>query len=351
MPALQASSSFGFVEEVEKLVGAGLSLTKAQQKAREGICCSESTGKRYWREREQIRAWARTEQRRATKRAGSCRKQGQRVPLASLKTKNTDRRKVVAGHRRYLGRWQPLRPVLDALDDWKQFEEQLGHTLRPQSLLRQFRVFLRSAILTAEDTKQAGTCSPEDEKYLTAWKDTEGRLRVSQQKRSNMSAYVAAQLDLVLRAKQRQTSLTVRQEQESMETGWAIFDRVLHTAAFESAKKLRDYVAEPERWMEQRDSIVISMSDQILVWLLPSDRKVLVNKKKLQTAQKKITLRKRRAEAAQSKQEAEADFQDETLTKTPGNAAHSKTRITLVARQLVKGYFAEEEEPTGQQCY
>ena len=49
---------------------------------------------------------------------------------------------------------------------------------------------------------------------------------------------------------------------------------------------------------------------------------------------------------AEGHQAPEADEQEETLVKAPGEPGHGKTRWTLVARQLIHGYFGKAD-PTG----
>ena len=90
------------------------------------------------------------------------------------------------------------------------------------------------------------------------------------------------------------------------------------------------------------------MSDQVPVWMKADSGRRLMPTKQLQAASAARKARKRRAAAvAAGEQDAAADQQPRDLVCAAGNPANSKSRYTLICRQLVHNYFREEEEPRG----
>ncbi len=80
----------------------------------------------------------------------------------------------------------------------------------------------------------------------------------------------------VERSKQRQTPLSAEQEVERVERGWKHWDTLLWLTGCADSPDLKNWVGQPERWIFNRENTVISMSDQIPVWLTPDAGKVLV---------------------------------------------------------------------------
>ncbi len=94
---------------------------------------------------------------------------------------------------------------------------------------------------------------------------------------------------------------------------------------------------------------MISMSDQILVWLKPCAGKVLVNKtvrRGASTAASKRKSGRASAEGEEQDRQAAGD-QPRDLTIAAGNPANSRARFTFVARQLILRYYKPDAEPEG----
>ena len=123
------------------------------------------------------------------------------------------------------------------------------------------------------------------------------------------------------------------------------------------ARELSKFVLQPERWILDRQDIVITLSDQIPVWLMPQVEKKLVHPKKVFEVWKASKGRRTRRQIATGDQEpkpeeqaaaAAAENQPRDLVCihwTPGNA---RCRWTVIARQLVHHYFDEHRDPIGQ---
>jgi hypothetical protein len=149
----------------------------------------------------------------------------------------------------------------------------------------------------------------------------------------------------VERAKQRTTSLSPQEEIDRVEQGWKNWDQLLYKTGCAPAQDLVDWVAKPVQRAINRQETVISASDQILVWLKPDSGKRLVPKAQISAAQqakKRRVGRKVVQHQEPTEQEVEeAGRQPRDLVATGGNPANSRSRHTLVARQLVKNYFKQ----------
>ena len=134
--------------------------------------------------------------------------------------------------------------------------------------------------------------------------------------------------------------------------GWQHWDRLLWIAGCSKAEDLKDYVLQPERWVVERRQAVISMSDQIPVWLMPAGDRKLVSQSHIRRCGKARKLRASRAQIASGQvqteeQQGHAEKQPRQLICNAGTPGNAKARFTLVARQLVEHYFDEQCLPQG----
>ena len=114
-------------------------------------------------------------------------------------------------------------------------------------------------------------------------------------------------------------------ERERMELGWKLWGRLLWQAAFGEMAVLGQLVGNPERWRANRAQTVVTMSDQIPVWMLPDAGSVLMSRATLEKAVADRGVRRRRRELAGGNGQAEAaDQKESTLAKAPGNPANSR---------------------------
>ncbi len=247
-----------------------------------------------------------------------------------------------------LGRPNPCQQIIEQVKVWAEVEEENGHELSRQDLLRQFRLHLASAIHEAQDKKEAGTLPPEGVSQLSLWRGRQTRLDESSKARERCSQSLVAKTGFVERKKQRTTALTVQEEVALVEEGWQNFDYLLWKTGCCSPAELRDFVAQPERFVVNRQHTVISMSDQVPVWLKADSGKRLMPLKTFAAARQAKRRRASRDVAAASREQTEeAAEQPRTLVCAAGNSANSRARCTLVARQLIHNYYKPDRDPHG----
>ena len=196
-----------------------------------------------------------------------------------------------------------------------------------------------------------GALSPEEEKNLSFWILRRKRIQENKKARDKQALFLVSKLGWVERSKQRTTALSTEQEVQLCNEGWAHFDRLLWQTGCAPYSYMKDYVSQPERFRLNSEETVISMSDQVPVWLKPDSGKRLMPRKMLQAAQKQRSQRKRRALAQAEGQSAEADEQIRSLVCAAVNPASSMSRYTLVARQLIHDYYKVGAVPRGTPCH
>jgi hypothetical protein len=207
---------------------------------------------------------------------------------------------------------------------------------------------LDSAVLYADEAVAASTFNPDQAPELAAWKAKQLSL-LTKSKRDKQGKYLVDKTGFVERSKQRQTPLSVEQEVERVERGWAHWDTLLWLTGCADSPELKDWVGQPERWIFNRENTVISMSDQIPVWLKPDAGKVLTHKAVGRARRIASNHRKSRRDVAKGAEQDEeaAEAQPRTLTIAAGNPANSRSRFTFVARQLIHKYYKEGVQPEG----
>jgi hypothetical protein len=336
-----------FIEDQISQPGNSLKRAKAAASFRLKSCAA--TMAKIWRDRAYWKDWGEKEERKASLRPGSSKRQGQRVSRASLKTSSSGGRRT--GSREYLGRTDHCRPFVLATQTWAELEQDQGHQLFRSNLLIRYSDLLDSAIQYDQDAKEAGTFNIDEEAKLAAWLQKQAALNSSKSKRDKQSKYLVAKTGFIERAKQRQTPLTPAQEMERAERGWSHFDYILWLTGCADSPALADWVGQPERFVLNREAIVISQSDQIPVWLKPDAGKPLMS----QSLQKAYRASKkgRKSRAAKALEiEVPDDMEGEaaqprTLALAAGNPANSRARFTFVARQLITKYYSKTQDPEG----
>ena len=76
-------------------------------------------------------------------------------------------------------------------------------------------------------------------------------------------------------APQRYTELTEEEEALRAELTWQLFDYCLQLAAFGSEEELKEVVADPKKWIEERRRVAVVTSDQIPFWVGLGHRKTV----------------------------------------------------------------------------
>ena len=237
---------------------------------------------------------------------------------------------------------------------WAEVQQAQGHELERGDLLRQYCLFLDSETAFLVDKQKSDQPLTEwEQKALPHFQKRQKALK-KKDPRAKTAIFLLGKTGLVERSKQRVTGLSSEEEKVLMEQGWRFWDYLLGILSQKDCKQLSAFVAQPERWILNRIQIVISMSDQIPVWLKADSKKVLLSKRKLDEAAADRQSRKRRKvlveEARQGKateQDASAGQQGRTTAVASGNPANSRCRYTLVARQLIHHFFDPDRAPTG----
>ena len=343
----------------QKVTQPGASLTKTQESVARDLKVRLPAVKQAWKKEEFWLNWGQLHNcPEGRKEPGKARRPGQRGSREKRGGGSTGARQPTK-ERGYLGRIDYCREFVQAVGLWAQTEQDQGHELFRSDLIRQYILNLKSEIAQMEDRQADRGINEEQEKYLQYWKKRETTLDGSRRARDKLGIFLVGKTGFVERAKQRTTSLQPQEERERMKEGWQHWDRQLFRAGCEAPVELADWVAKPVRWVENRENIVISMSDQIPVWLKPDSGKRLVPREQIQKATQQRKRRLRRKEAQQEmpteEQAAEADQQDRQLVCAGGNPANSRSRYTLIARQLIRNYFkrgsaedqADWEAPVG----
>ena len=132
----------------------------------------------------------------------------------------------------------------------------------------------------------------------------------------------------------------------SVQVGWHLFDQTLQAAASpEGSESL--LVTEPFTWAANRANTVITMSDQIPVWLKPTPGKTLTSVLRLQVAaeQRKIRRQNKALSKGKAKAKAKTGPRIASVRRAPGLAA--RWRVSFVARQAVRRYFQPGQAPEG----
>lgn len=335
------------IEFVSTSVAGGSGLRAAQKAAAAKFGCNWSTVKRAWQRKTTWEQWGKDNERTAAVIPGTSRKRGER--LSKLEAGSRDKGCREAGERGYLGRTDYCRPLVQKTKSWAELEAEQGHELGKADLLKKFRQYLDSAVAMANDAAELGILQPELQKELEHLTKKKQTLDTKQSGRDWQSNYLVGKCGFLDRKKQRTTALSPAQEQERVERGWKHWDFLLHKVGCSQPEELREWVAQPERFYINRKETVISMSDQVPVWLKPETDKRLVLKQTVQAsrwAKKKRASRKAVADGAEQNFEA-AEAQPRQLVTALGNPSNSRSRFTLVARQLVLNFFDPDREPEG----
>jgi hypothetical protein len=144
-----------------------------------------------------------------------------------------------------------------------------------------------------EDKAKAGSLTEWEEEAFEPFQSRQKKLK-SRRPRDKLGVFLLGKTGMVERSKQRTTSLRPEEERHRMETRWRFWDWALQLISTGNSKELAAFVAQPERFCLNRHETVISMSDQIPVWLKPDSGKRLMPKSILQAAQQARRGRKSR---------------------------------------------------------
>ncbi len=268
--------------------------------------------------------------------------------------------KRLPGARGYLGRTDPLRAERLALKAWGEAQEACGHSLGRADLFREFRVLVgcRAAALQAKASQPGEGLTEAEQATLDFAK---GRLQAweSRTSRERAAKKLLRQTGFRERATNRQTKLSLAEETALLEKAWQFFDYLVWLTAAGPVQDLEKFVAKPEQFRLHANETAVVFTDQIPVWLKVEAGSQVVSEKRLEQQQKGQADRRKarkaallRKETGQGAAEAVVGPVDEEaaqsyLVRGPGSTAAARWRISLLARQVVEGYFDPSQEPKG----
>lgn len=325
-------------EATERLQVPGSSRSMVFRSLAKQLGCSEPTVQRIFGQADFWINWAETAGRKASYRPGTNRKIGRN---SAYSQKGKGCRKTGAGKK------NPNKAAIDKVQMWAEAEQEGGHQLSRQDLLRHFGLVLDSQIAEARELQVVGALDPETARLLPHWVERQRLLKDSKKARDKYAKYLVVQTGWVERQKQRTTALTVEEEKKLCQEAWSYFDYVLWQTGCADAPDMAALVHQPERWLFNRQSTVITMSDQVPVWCRPDSGKRLVPAQAAQIAGKARARRRQQRMAGQQPGTEELEDQARTLVCAAGSPANSRFRLTLVARQLIHHYFDPVREPVG----
>ena len=321
----------------------GATRAKTFRKVAGDLHCSEQTVELFYKKADFWLDWGITNKVEGSPKPGTWRKKGSHTSV--MAAGSTSRACRLPGERGYLGRPDYARDIVLRLAAWAEMQQEAGHELDRGDLIRQYLNFLDSEVEFLRDSQELTAWQQKTLEHLT------GRKEKLQERgpRKKLGLWLLGKTGLVERAKQRTTGLSVQDEIRLMESGWRYWDYLLQVISQGDLEALGRLVAQPERFALNRQETVISMSDQIPVWLKPDSGKRLMPRKVLEAAASARKKRKTRAHMVEAgeEQDPEAEEQPRQLVCAAGNPANARSRYTLVARQLVKDFFKPGSEPRG----
>ena len=225
---------------------------------------------------------------------------------------------------------------------------ELGFEIFASDLYHEYYRQLKSKLCVYQDEKNEGTFNPDKEAKFKHFEQRLEKLDTSAAARLWQREYLAGKCGMLTRSKQRVTSLSTEQEGQLVMQGWDCWDSLLWKIGCGSEEDLKDYVADAARLCVKSQDTVVSLSDQIPVWIKCDGEKCLVRKSVTTEGRLAKRRRKSRVQVAGGEKQTEKEVeQPQTTKRTPGNTANSRYRVTLIARQLIHNYFRPAADPQG----
>ena len=336
------------IEMVDEQMRAGVSKNKSMEKTAGHMKISLSQMKRLMKaeEKEYWLTWAKQEDRRGQEREGTVRRRGER--LTKLEKGSTDRGCRRPRKRPYLGPLQQARGLVEGVKAWADEHEELGFDIFASDLYHEYYRQLKSKLCVYQDEKNEGTFNPDKEAKFKYFEQRLQKLDDSAAARLWQREYLAGKCGMLTRSKQRVTSLSTEQEGQLVMQGWDCWDSLLWKIGCGSEEDLKNYVADAARLCVKSQDTVVSLSDQIPVWIKCDGDRCLVRKSVTTEGRLAKRRRKSRVQVAAGEKQTEKEVeQPQTTKRTPGNTANSRYRVTLIARQLIHNYFRPAADPQG----
>ena len=121
-----------------------------------------------------------------------------------------------------------------------------------------------------------------------------------------------------------------------MKLGWQSFDRLCYFLSYGSEAELKDFVAEPKKFIEHREELPIVASDAVPVYLDISTGKVLVPAKVLDACARRQLAKRKGLEPE--------ELTEDIHLVAEGASRQDKDRLTWLCRQNCNNYFKKVRE-------
>ena len=261
------------------------------------------------------------------------------------------------------------------LKAWHQKERSRGHAIDRTDLKDEWLDQLEMDIKLMDAS--ANKFSEKEQKLYDAMKQKQKTLMHGKEKAVEKAVNaMCAKIGARMLVPSRASDLSTKEEHVRAELTWQQIDERIWLAGCANMEELRNWLADPQKFMEGREDTWLVFSDQIPLWVKIGMLKVLYaeyeilsqkdskdSKKVRKERQKKILATRGKDSQKLEQDEAADDFDedmqddaaDEVEQKDPaaapaknqgmgqkrgGDAAGEKCRVTLEARQAVSGYFS-----------
>ena len=141
---------------------------------------------------------------------------------------------------------------------------------------------------------------------------------------------------------QRLVDISPSEEHARCQLTWQAFDQLLHLAAFGTPEKLSACIALPERFVQDRESIVLGFSDQVPVWVKVGQEKQLYCEGEVRNCDKKDGNRGEMFGPGKSWSQKISSEAADGLSQLRSHhaAGNDRYRVTVELCQIVTGCFA-----------
>ena len=140
---------------------------------------------------------------------------------------------------------------------------------------------------------------------------------------------------------QRLVDISPAEEHARCQLTWQAFDQLLHLAAFGTPEKLGACIALPERFVQDRESIVLGFSDQVPVWVKVGQEKQLYCEGEVRNTKKDGNMGEMFGPGKAWSQSISWEAPDGMSQLRSHHAAgNDRYRVTVELCQIVTGCFA-----------
>ena len=144
-------------------------------------------------------------------------------------------------------------------------------------------------------------------------------------KREKQAVYLIAKTGFVERSTNRATKLSQAVEEQRLRKYWRLWDGLLWLVGCGTAQDLKQWVAQPDQFVEHRQETAITASDQIPVWLKPDASKVFQKRSLQQAAHRARKTRRKLRAGGQVEQGDQGGKHPKDHVRGPGDSGASRS--------------------------